>query len=368
MMLRLVAIVAASAAGAIGGDCSCQCCSAVKPETTLLGSRWQCAYEHDECGNFCTVDAEAKASFLLSGDEMQYLRWCAEACSPEAENLDASCMQHELKPANMTLVDIPDYRRSGFMQKKKAKLHHAPPKAPAQAPKTPPMAPKKKHHSLVSAKTRAQMAAENMSLQQAKTAYMEAFTLAQQAGESARMAKSAYELARRAPALQALRAAETLVDEIHREAREDATEAMNVRKAYEAAATKAAQGAAKGAAAVYQNAQKNVQAVQAEWGLRVGQFAGAASQLRSRAEEQLGEAAKFRALDPARSRQAVVLARTLEDQAMTMDAKSAAAKAEADRLAGTIPWYTTAARAAAANMLGKSTPYDMLPPPLPPGV
>lgn len=357
-------MIAVSAAGAFGGECSCQCCSARKPETSLLGSHWQCAYEHNECGDFCSVDAKAKAAFLLAGDEMQYVRWCAEACSPEADNMDASCALHDLKPANMTVVDIPDRRHTHFLEKKTAKLHHV---TPPQAPKVPAMAPKK-HHSLVSAKTRAAMAAENMSLQQAKTAYMEAFTLAQQAGESARMAKQAFELGRRAPALQALRAAETLVDEIHREAREDATEAMNVRKAYEAAATKAAQGAAKGAAAVYQGAQKNVQAVQAEWGLRVGQFAGAASQLRARAEEQLGEAAKFRALDPKRSRESVVLARTLEDQAMTMDAKSAAAKAEADRLAGTINWYTIAARMAAANMLGKSTPYDMLPPPLPPGV
>lgn len=76
--------------------------------------------------------------------------------------------------------------------------------------------------------------------------------------------------------INAQKAAQTVLDEIKREARTTATKALDIRKKYEAAAQKNSQKAAIGLATVYKNAFKKAQGVAGTWDLRSQEYAKAA--------------------------------------------------------------------------------------------
>jgi len=203
-------------------------------------------------------------------------------------------------------------------------------------------------------------------LAEAKAGMMEAMVHAKAAGEAAARSKTAYELVRRSAREAAEAAGRATLDEIKREAGEQARKAKTIREKYEAAAKANAQKAAVGLAKVYKDSMIKAQQVAGMWGLRSAEYANAANQREGMAADLAKTAHDYvNTSEHGEAQDYLLQAQQAMRQASAFGTEAENAHKTATKINDSLKWYVYAEQAAAANVLQAAMPPDVSPPSMP---
>lgn len=334
--------------------CSCDCCL-VQQKYHAVRSRGsgnlQCAPRSGQapggadgsgdggCSDTCMLREDLRVSFKSESGEADYSRYCMDMCGPVSKDLNDLC------------VDIADIDQ-GVAEPVATVTHKE--NAMAQV------------HSEVNSGTSADGSNDVALLLLAKQKMQAAELSAEAAGKAAYTARMAYERLRRTKEEMAAKAAEATLDEIKAEAAQQSKKARDVRLAYENGARANAIKNAVNAASVYDKALARDLGVAQIWQDRAGQFAAAANQREQMGMDFSSEAEVYRKRNNIeQAQEKMVLAHQAIDQAAAFGAQSEAAHKQAQAIANSKPWYLYAKKAIAANILAKSMPGDLAPPPMP---
>jgi hypothetical protein len=200
----------------------------------------------------------------------------------------------------------------------------------------------------------------------AKQKMEEAKLQAEAAGKSAFNARLAFERLKHSVDEMAEKASIATLKEIKAEAAQQSKIARDARLAYVTGAKAKAIENARAAAKVYSDAENRDVGLANVWQERAGQFATAANQREAMAMDFSSMAEVYRGRGQyALAREKVMLAHQAIDQASAFGAQSEAAYKQGVAISNSRAWYEYAKKAIAANVLAKSMPPDVPPPPMP---
>jgi len=407
----------AKAAGGSGG-LYCQARSEVGNASTAAG-----------CTPWCSVPDSEEVSYQSKDEEIDYVRFCSSKCRPAGEQTNVLCLSAESvetnddgtddgsaddsQSADAGGADSTESDTEGSAEdgdddgvdggaasalQAPAKTSPAHVQTLAELASTPidalPLQPSARlrrapvEQAMTQTKTRVQAKAQDgdeeedgsdsdadsaqdpgagASLSLAKGEMMQAKIHAEMAGEAARIAKEAFEKVVRSAKSMSDSAAMAALNEVKHEAALQAKEAATIRNNWENNAKKSAQNAAVAVAMVYKKAMVRDQALANTFQERAFEYAGAAAQRQTMANDFAAQAEDMRTRSQfALTKKYVLQAHQAMDQAQAFARDATAANNQAKDIMGSMLWYNYAEKAAAANMLAKSTPPDVAPPPLPP--
>lgn len=339
--------------------CSCDCCLtqlANQASTSKqLADVLECAPRSGtedavddgdgRCSAVCTVPTESQVSFASLGGEVDYGRYCQSFCRPVSSTLNMLCVGKEYEVgADNGIADPPL------------------PKAPSQKAMT-------QVGSILNSRRNQQATgatSDTVALALAKGQMLQAKMRAEMAGKAARVAKEAYERVMHSSSEMSEDAAKVTVQTIIHGAQSQAADALAIRQKYEAdARTKAIKAALK-IAKVYKDAMVRDGNLANTWSQRSQEFATAANQRSAIAASEASRAEQYQLNgDPQLATTYILQSQQAEDQAAAFQKNADAAQATSDSIRKGTNWYPLAEAAAAANMLVKSMPPDVLPPPMP---
>jgi hypothetical protein len=289
---------------------------------------------------------DARSAFKSESGEADYTRYCTERCGPASTTLNDLCV--DLADFDEGQQNVDGRRNSVVMAN-----------------------PVQKENVMTQVGSEVSLEQSSGGNQQAvvmlaKQKMNEAKLQAEAAGRAAYSARMAYERLKRTKEELAQKASEATLNEIKAEAAQQSKIARDARLAYENNAKATAIKNAQNAAKVYSKAEARDQGLATIWQERAGQFATAANQREQMAMDFSSEAEMYRnrgQFDLAKQR--MMLAHQAIDQAAAFGAQSEAASKQGQAIANSRGWYEYAKKAIAANVLAKSMPADVAPPPLP---
>lgn len=302
----------------------------------------------------CTAPEEIRAKYSMESGSLDYSRYCNSACQPADTTLNLVCTDAD-PDAAPTLPASPSVPTAPTVKA----MANAVGRAPAEQAMT------QTGLAVKSAQPNFVIGAADLPL--AKGDMIQAMIHAKAAGEAARIAKESYERILRSSRQMAEAAGKATLNEIKREAGEQAKQALLIRLNYESTAKTNAANAAIAAAMPYKQALNRDAVLAGTWQIRSGEFARAAADRKSFALAQAADAERLRKLsewDLARDR--ILQAHQAMDQAQAYAGSAESAHKQAVSINNNIKWYIYAEQAAAANMLAKSMPPDVPPPAMPP--